>query len=117
MPQVGDEFSHLLLADTLLHERLANPTPPLWEHFETLYVNMRPTYASVYPPVQGIFLASGRLLTGHPFFGVMLSVAGMCGANCLMFERWGSAEWALLGGRPAVLRFGMLSSSSAGDIC
>jgi len=109
MPQVGDEFSHLLLADTLLHERLANPTPPLWEHFETLSVNMRPTYASVYPPVQGIFLASGRLLTGHPFFGVMLSVAVMCGAICWMLQGWMSAEWALLGGLLAVLRFGMFT--------
>src|SRR5579859_3044377 len=50
-PKVDDEFSHLLLADTLLHGRLANPTPPFWEHFETLEVNMTPTYASVYQPV------------------------------------------------------------------
>ena len=105
VPQVDDEFSHLLLADTLLHGRLANSTPPMWVHFETLEVNMQPTYASVYPPMQGIFLATGRFLTGQPFVGVMLSVAVMCGAICWMLQGWMPGEWALLGGLLAVMRF------------
>lgn len=109
VPLVDDEFSHLLLADTLLHGRLANPTPPMWVHFETLEVNMLPSYASVYPPMQGIFLATGRLLTGQPFAGVMLSVAVMCGAICWMLQGWMPAEWALLGGLLAVLRFGVFT--------
>jgi hypothetical protein len=109
VPQVDDEFSHLLLADTLLHGRLANPTPPMWVHFETFEVNMLPTYASVYQPMQGIFLAAGRLLTGQPFFGVMLSVAVMCGAICWMLQGWMPAEWALLGGLLAVMRFGVFA--------
>jgi hypothetical protein len=108
-PRVVDEYSHLLLADTLLHGRLANPTPPMWIHFETFDVNMLPTYASVYPPVQGFFLALGRLLTGRPFFGVMLSMAVMCGAICWMLQGWTSPQWALLGGMLVVLRFGVFS--------
>ena len=107
VPQVDDEFSHLLLADTLLHGRLANPTPAMWVHLETLEVNMKPTYASVYPPMQGTFLAAGRLLTGQPFGGVMLSVAVMCGAICWMLQGWMPGEWALLGGLLAVMRFGI----------
>src|SRR5579862_4952961 len=37
-PKVDDEYSHLLLADTLLHGRLANPTPPMWIHLEAIEV-------------------------------------------------------------------------------
>jgi len=109
VPHVDDEFSHLLLADTLLHGRLANPTPPMWVHFETFETNMVPTYASVYPPMQGIFLATGKLLTGLPFAGVMLSMAVMCGAICWMLQGWMPAEWALLGGLLAVMRFGVFA--------
>jgi hypothetical protein len=109
VPQVGDDFSHLLLADTLLHGRLANPTPPMWVYFETTDVNMQPTYASVYPPVQGTFLALGRLFTGQPFVGVILSVAIMCAAICWMLQGWMPAEWAFLGGLLAVMRFGVFT--------
>jgi len=109
VPEVDDEFSHLLLADTLLHGRLANPTPPMWVHFETFETNMVPTYASVYPPIQGIFLATGKLLTGLPFAGVMLSMAVMCGSICWMLQGWMPPEWALLGGLLAVMRFGVFA--------
>src|ERR1041385_3466853 len=42
-PDVYDEFSHLLMADTLRHFRLANPPLPLPQFFETFFVLQDPT--------------------------------------------------------------------------
>src|SRR5579864_4365724 len=57
MPDVLDEFGHLFVADTLRHFRLANPTHPLHQFFETFFVLQQPTYSSIYPLGQGLFLA------------------------------------------------------------
>jgi hypothetical protein len=69
-PAIHDEFSYLLGADTFARGRLSNPPLESWENFETLYVQMQPRYASIYPPGSAFTLAAGKVVLGHPFWGL-----------------------------------------------
>lgn len=89
-PNIRDDFGHLLMADTLLHGRLANPQHPFHQFFETTFVLQQPTYSSIYPLGQGLLLAVGRLLFGTPWAGV-LAASGALAALCY---------WALKGWEP-----------------
>lgn len=97
-PRVQDEFSYLLASDTYASGRVTNPTPALPEHFETVHVLLSPTYASKYPPAQGLLLAVGQVLTGEPIVGVWLSFGLMCAAFTWMLAGWVRPGWALWGG-------------------
>ncbi len=107
LPTVGDEFSYLLAADTFSQGRLTNPTHPLWHHFETFFVIHEPTYMSKYPPAQGMILALGKLIGGHPIVGVWISSALACAALCWMLQAWVPPRWAFLGGLIMVARIGI----------
>ncbi len=109
VPGISDEYGYLLLSDTFAHGRLTNPTNPMWVHFETFQVMWQPTYTAKYWPAQGLIMAFGQVLLGHPFWGVWLSVGLMCAAITWMLQAWVGEEWALLGGSLAVIRFGVFS--------
>jgi hypothetical protein len=108
-PFLPDEFSFLLAANTFASGRLTNPPHPMWRHFETLHVLMKPTFMSMYPAAQGLFLAAGKVATGLPFAGVLLGTGLMCAAITWMLQGWFSPGWALLGGMISVMRFGVFN--------
>ncbi|HXR40261.1 MAG TPA: hypothetical protein VN776_14270 [Terracidiphilus sp.] len=109
LPFVQDDFSFLLAANTFALGRLTNPTPAMWVHFESIQITMQPTYMSMYFPAQGLILGAGKVLLGHPWFGLLLINALMCAAFCWMLQAWLPPKWALLGGVIAILRIGLFS--------
>src|SRR5580658_4641494 len=104
-----DDFSFVLLGDTLTHFRFSNPTHPMHQFFETLFVFQQPRYASIYPLGQGLALALGQMLFGNPWAGIALSTGALCAACYWMLRGWISPGWALLGAVFAALQFGPLS--------
>jgi hypothetical protein len=108
VPGVHDEFSYIVGGDTFAHGRLTNPTPPYWKSFDTFHTLLVPTYASMYPPAQGFFLAIGELL-GCAWIGVLLSVALFCAAVVWALQAWMPPRWASLGGVIVTLNLGLVS--------
>jgi len=108
-PDVYDEFSHVLVADTLRHFRLANPMHPLHQFYETYFVLQEPRYSSIYPLGQGLAMALGWIIFGTPWAGVILATAAFCSLCYWMLRAWTTPGWALAGGVLAVMEFGPLS--------
>ena len=107
-PSGADDFSYLLLGDTLAHGRLANPVHPLHQFFEAVFVLQTPSYSSIFPLGQGLVLAAGKILFGEPWVGVLLSESVLCGLCYWMLRGFVKPVWALAGGLLAVAEFGPL---------
>ena len=97
-PAVSDEFSHRLLAETLLAGRFANPPHPLWQHFESIHVLQQPTYSSMYLFGHAAFLAAGKFVSGTLFGGVLLETGLFCGALVWFLYAYVPARWVFPGG-------------------
>ncbi len=108
-PGVEDEFSYLLASDTFASGRLTNPSHPLWVFFESIHILQQPHYMSKYPPLTGLILAFGQKVFGHPWAGILLSMALLCGTVAWALRNWLPPFWAFLGTALAVLKIGILS--------
>ncbi len=110
LPHAHDEHSYLLAADTFVHGRMTNPTHPLWHHFESFHIFHEPSYASKYPPAQGLALALGIAHAGEPLVGVWLSGALLCASVCWLLYAVVAPRWAFVGGLAATLQIGIASA-------
>lgn len=102
LPRYHDDYGQLLAADTFRHGRLANPPLPHFQSFETMMALQRPTYASRFPPGNGMVLALGMLI-GLPTIGIWMATALAVAAIGWAAGAWLPPRWAALTGYLAAL--------------
>ena len=108
-PLGSDDFSYLLLGDTLAHFRLANPVHPMHRFFESVFILQEPSYSSIYPLGPALAIALGEMVFRSPWAGVAISIGLFCALCYWMLRGWTTPGWSLAGGALAVIEFGPLS--------
>lgn len=95
VPHIHDEFTYLFAGETYANFRLSNPSPPSPASFWSPHLLVEPSFASKYPPAQGLVLAIGEWF-GNPLIGLLLS--GVLAAIALLW-----ALRAFVGPLPALV--------------
>jgi len=120
-PQIVDEFSYILGAETLAKGRLTNPVHPYWQHFESFHINMVPTYESQYEPAPSAFMALGLVLGKSCWWGVWLATGLMCAATCWALQTLIGPTYAFLAGVFMALKYSIGTQYSdsywGGSVC
>jgi hypothetical protein len=101
-PNIHDDFGNLLVADTLLHGRLSNPTPPSHELLQSFHIVVEPSYAAKFPIGSGALMAIGKLMFGEWKVGMWIAASVACIAITWMLLVALPMRWAWT--------FGMLSA-------
>lgn len=111
-PDMHDDFGNILVADTLLHGRLTNPTPPAAEALQSFHVVVYPTYASKYPIGIGASLAVGKLFFGTYAAGMWICAAFASSAVAWMLLAHFGPKWSWTMGMVCALHPGWQNSWS-----
>lgn len=109
LAHIHDEFGYLLAGEMFSMGRVAMPSPSSPAHFQTIHELVTPSYASKYPPAQGMAIAAGLLLANDPRVGVWLSFAILAGALTWMLQAWMPPRWSIV---PALCSILLLSATS-----
>lgn len=103
LPYEFDEYGHILLGETLLQGRFANPSHPFWIHFETFSEVVHPRYVSCYAPANGATMALGVVVFGVRTAGFWLVGAAAAAATVWAARAWVTPAWSLVAGLLAAL--------------
>jgi hypothetical protein len=107
-PVVPDEPSLMLQAKTYLAGRMANQVD-LLPDFESVYVILSPTYASMYPVLRSFPLLVGYFLGIGAWGGVLLSVVALTMAVYWIVRQSINANYAFIAALIVIIRFGLFS--------
>ncbi len=105
---VPDEMSLTLQAKTYLGGHLANHVS-LLPDFESVYVLIAPTYASMYPVLRSFPLLIGYWLGIGAWGGVLLSMVALTVAVYWMVRQWINARYAFIAALIVTIRYGLFS--------
>ncbi|HET8667739.1 MAG TPA: hypothetical protein VFM10_07140 [Terriglobales bacterium] len=108
-PNIQDEFSLVLGAQTFALGRITNPAHPFWQHFESFHINVVPTYQTMYAPAPSLFMALGIVFGRNPWWGLWLTTGLMCAAICWALQPLIRPKYALVAGLLCAMKYGLFT--------